>query len=174
MIAAWTHARCAADLPPGTPASSHGARGHTTLTRLVVTASILLNAVLLAVVGAMAASDHAAAQIAPRLHLAHEQQLEGIRREGRANRNLARGAQRQATVILEFVEHVREDIETSMVDLGDQVIGQNAVVEDLRSQVEQAQNFTSLQDVDDRVTDVQQRLIRLEEQVTALCARRAC
>jgi hypothetical protein len=77
-------------------------------------------------------------------------------------------------VILEFVEHVREDIETSMVDLGDQVIGQNAVVEDLRSQVEQAQNFTSLQDVDDRVTDVQQRLIRLEEQVTALCARRAC
>lgn len=77
-------------------------------------------------------------------------------------------------MILEFVEHVREDIETSMVDLGDQVIGQNAVVEDLRSQVEQAQNFTSLQDVDDRVTDVQQRLIRLEEQVTALCARRAC
>lgn len=150
------------------------AREDTTLTRLVVTASILLNAVLLAVVGAMAASDHAAAQIAPRLHLAHEQQLEGIRREGRANRNLARGAQRQATVILEFVEHVREDIETSMVDLGDQVIGQNAVVEDLRSQVEQAQNFTSLQDVDDRVTDVQQRLIRLEEQVTALCARRAC
>jgi hypothetical protein len=35
------------------------AREDTTLTRLVVTASILLKAVLLAVVGAMAASDHA-------------------------------------------------------------------------------------------------------------------
>lgn len=150
------------------------AREDTTLPRLVVTASILLNAILLAVVGAMAASDHAAAQIAPRLHLAHEQQLKGIRREARATRTLARGAQNQASVVLEFVEAVRGDIDTTVTDLADQVIGQNAVVEDLRSQVEQAQNFTSLQDVDGRVSDVQQRLIRLEEQVAALCARRAC
>jgi hypothetical protein len=150
------------------------AREDTTLTRLVVTASILLNAVLLAVVGAMAASDHAAAKIAPRLHLAHEQQLEGIRREGRATRTLARGAQRQATVMLEFIEDVREEIETSMVDLGGEVINQNLVVEDLRRSVEEAQNFTSLQDVDSRVSDVQERLIRLEERLAALCARRGC
>src|SRR5687767_4744959 len=90
------------------------AREDTTLTRLVVTASILFNAVLLAVVGAMAASDHAAAKIAPRFHLADEQQLEGIRREGGATRTLARGAQTQATVMLEFIEDVREEIETSM------------------------------------------------------------
>jgi hypothetical protein len=150
------------------------AREDTALTRLVVTASILLNAVLLAVVGAMAASDYAAAKIAPRLHLAHEQQLEGIRREGRATRTLARGTQRQATVILQFVEDVREEIETSMVDLGDQVIGQNAVVEELRQSVEEAQHFTSLRDVDSRVSDVQERLIRLAERVAALCAGRGC
>jgi hypothetical protein len=150
------------------------AREDTTLTRLVVTAGILLNAVLLAVVGAMAASDHAAAKIAPRLHLAHEEQLEGIRREARAAQTVARGGQNQASAVLEFVEAVRGDIEMTVADLHDQVGGQNLIVEELRSQVAEAQNFTSLQDVDTRVSDAQQRLIRLEEQVAALCARRAC
>jgi hypothetical protein len=76
--------------------------------------------------------------------------------------------------MLEFIEDVREEIETSMVDLGDEVINQNLVVEDLRRSVEEAQNFTSLQDVDSRVSDVQERLIRLEERLAALCARRGC
>jgi hypothetical protein len=150
------------------------AREDTGLTRLVVTASILLNAVLLAVVGAMAASDHAAAKIAPRLHLAHEQQLEGIRREARAARTLARGGQKQAATVLEFAEAVRGDIETTVADLHDQVGGQNLIVEELRSEVAEAQNFTSLQDVDSRVSDVQRRLVRLEERIAALCAHRAC
>lgn len=150
------------------------AREDATLTRLVVTGSVLLNAALLAVVGAMAASDHAAARIAPRLHLADEQQLEGVRREARTSRALARGAQKQASVTGEFVEAVREEIETTLADLGGQVIEQNVVVAELQSSVEEAQSFTSLQDVDIRVSDVQRRLARLEERIAALCARRAC